>query len=178
MKRWIAVAVVLTSLVSFVSADEDRAAAASIGYSLNEYADNFGLGLELTTPFFFDSLAFRADGTVQFSADANWKPWFTTRLGAVGAAPLVADFARFYGEGGVIFAFPGDALSSSFFGIGGYGHFGFEFFTGTESPISYFLEAGGIGSGLRADKLASSPMLLNGFYLRVGFRGYPYKVTR
>ena len=84
----------------------------SIGFLINEYAGNFGLGAQVTSPFIFDILALRLTGSVQFSAEGNWEPWGMLQAGIVGASKIVSDFARFYGEGGVVLAFPGTALST------------------------------------------------------------------
>ncbi len=81
---------------------------------------------------------------------------------------MVADFARFYGEGGFLLAIPNKDSNRSSLIWGGYGHFGFEFFTGTQSSLSYFLEVGGTGS----------TVTLNGLHITVGFRLYPGDIPR
>jgi hypothetical protein len=58
--------------------------------------------------------------------------------------------------------------------LGGYGLFGFEFFTARESPVTYFLQAGGLGSNGDANGLAGSPAYANGFVIETGIRWYPY----
>ncbi|HEY5825345.1 MAG TPA: hypothetical protein VIT44_13315, partial [Cyclobacteriaceae bacterium] len=61
-----------------------------------------------------------------------------------------------------------DKFSSEQFVFGGYGLFGFEFFM--HSSSNYFIELGGIGTGARADKIASQPIYSNGFLISTGFR--------
>ena len=94
-----------------------------------------------------------------------WGVGGTVQTGLIGASGLVSGFTRLYGEGGVLLAFPYYGVSS--------GQFGFEFFTGDESPVSYFLEVGSIGCGLRFDKL-SNTLIFNGLRIQVGFRGYSF----
>lgn len=174
MKKVCATLLVLAIITLGAGADQESAAETSFGFLLNEYVDDFGLGAQITSPFLFDILAFRVTGTVQFSRINDWAPWGTLQAGILGGSKLVSGFARFYGEGGAILAFPDSGLSTAQTAWGGYGHFGFEFFTGIDSPIAYFLEVGATGSGLRADKQSGS-LILNGLRIQVGFRGYPFK---
>lgn len=174
MKKTALAILLILILVASLGAQERRRYGASAGMVLNEYADDFGIGIQLSSPFIFDVLAFRLTGTMQFSRVADWVPWWTAQAGLTGSGKIVAGFARFYGEGGAVLAFPDSSMSSADYGWGGYGVFGFEFFTGVESPVSYYLEVGATGSGLRAD-LAGGSLILNGLRIQVGFRGYPFK---
>ncbi|MCG8452318.1 MAG: hypothetical protein MI717_03940 [Spirochaetales bacterium] len=175
MKNSILTLCLLMSTVAALPASNEFSSSTSFGFVLNEYADDFGIGLQVSSPYIADVVVFRATGTMQFNKAAAWTPWWTAKLGVAGASSLVGDFARFYGEGGAIAAFPGSNLSSHSYGIGGYGLFGFEFFMSTESPLSYFLEIGAIGCGLRADRINGEPLLVNGLTIQVGFRGYPFR---
>jgi hypothetical protein len=61
------------------------------------------------------------------------------------------------------------SLSDNGFGFGGYGLFGFEF--GSEDPAPrYYIELGGIGSGITANQLPTNPSMANGFMINVGIR--------
>ena len=143
------------------------------GFLINEYVDDFGLGVQVGMPHAWERLSGRITGTVQFSRAADWEPWGTLQIGLVGTQPVVNEFARFYGEGGVVMAFPGGPNTKKL-GVGGYGLFGFEFFTGIDSPVSYFVELGASGCGLEAD-MADGAFMLNGFRVQAGFRGYPFR---
>lgn len=145
----------------------------SAGFLLNEYVDDFGIGLQIGMPYAWERLSVRVTGTLQLSRAADWKPWGTVQMGLIGAHPVMFKFARFYGEGGVILAFPGE-MSSEKIAVGGYGHFGFEFFPEVGGPVSYFLEVGGTECGLKAD-LTGGALMLKGFRIQAGFRGYPFK---
>lgn len=64
--------------------------------------------------------------------------------------------------------FPSDAFSSRSVQFGGYGLFGFEFLL--DQHMRYFLEAGGVGTGARADRIEGAPIYSNGFVINVGVR--------
>ena len=173
----LAVAILASSQAGAVESSgtvEQRAFNMSFGSIMNQYVDDFGLGVQVTSPYLFDALALRLSGTVQFSRQADWDIWGTVQAGLVGSAGIVAGFTRLYGEGGAVLAFPSGQVSSAGHAWGGYGVFGFEFFTAEASPISYYIEIGATGSGLRAD-LADNSLIMNGLRIQVGFRGYPWK---
>ena len=173
MKKTILLIIVAAASLAPLGAETKPSTGMSFGFTLNEYVDDFGLGVQITSPFLFNAVGLRLTGTTQFSR-SDWSPWWTVQAGLVGTSGLVAGFARFYGEGGAVLAFPSASVSSAFHAWGGYGHFGFEFFTAEESPIAYYIEAGATGSGLTADK-AGGALILNGFRIQVGFRGYPWR---
>ena len=159
----------------------DRANNFSYGFHLLNYQQDFGIGLQLTSPYIARGwLAFRGRANYQFNQHLNdvnettWSGFGSYQLGVVGVAGMAGGFARFYAEGGVILLTPPASISSNSVEVGGYGVFGFEFFMSTSPnvPVSYFIELGGIGVGAIADKVPGKPIYSNGFSISVGFRGY------
>ena len=144
------------------------------GFQLHQFNGDFGLGLNLTSPYFLkQSMAVRASGDVVFSELDGWQPYAASRIGFLGGTGLISGFARFYGEGGLQFLFPDSNISEEKFVLGGYGHLGFEFFLdpGIQGH-SYFIELGSTGIAESAGKLPGEPIYFNGFCTGVGYRRY------
>jgi hypothetical protein len=157
---------------------------AAIGIALQRLQDDFGISASWTSPAFFQGkVRITADGGVAWfphaltaSGEEEWVPFGHSHVVVesgqrVGRAPL-----RLYGFGGAMLIFRPDRLSNDVTAMAGIGGFGFEFFVSTDtrdSPVSYFIEVGGVGSGARADNLLTKPFLLNGFLIRSGVRFYP-----
>ncbi|MEQ8909889.1 MAG: hypothetical protein RIC95_11890 [Vicingaceae bacterium] len=152
-----------------------------IGFQLNEYHQDFGLGLNVTTPYLIkEYVAIRLRANSQFlqhldpkSLTETWTPYQNLSLGFFGHRAMIHEKIGLYGEGGILGIFPNDDFSKEDFVIGGYGLFGFEFYF--VDQFSYFIEAGGVGSGAKADKLPTEPIYSNGFLINVGFRITFYK---
>lgn len=146
----------------------------SIGFNLGQYQRDFGLGVNITSPYFLkDNLAvrFRANfmfNEHEFNNEITWTPYTNFTLGLIGVGGTISDFARLYGEGGIILIIPSSDFSSSSSELGGYGLFGFEFFMNPH--VNYYIELGGVGSGARADKVPLNPIYSNGFLIQTGFR--------
>ena len=144
------------------------------GFQLNQYQRDFGFGLNLTSPYFaHDKIAVRVRGNLMYNESVQnslttWVPYSNVSLGLIGVGGKIGDYIRLYGEGGVIGLFPSEKFSSEQFVFGGYGLFGFEFFMHAGS--NYFIEIGGIGTGARADKIATQPIYSNGLLISTGFR--------
>lgn len=145
------------------------------GMQINQYQKDFGVGLQLTSPFFANQkVAFRIRGNFMFhehlmSEEYTWTPYGNTTIGVVVMALNKHPHLRLYSEGGMIALFPNADFSAETFQTGGYGLFGFEFLA--HPNWGYFFEAGGVGTGAKADRLPSSPIYSNGFILSVGMRG-------
>ena len=159
----------------------ERANKFNFGFQLNNFQNDFGIGLQLTSPYFAHGyIAIRGRANFQFNQHLNennettWTPYGSYQLGVVGVGGMVGGFIRLYGEGGVLIITPSSDFSSSNVEVGGYGLFGFEFFMGSDPfvPVSYFVELGGLGSGATADKVPGKPIYSNGFLISVGVRGY------
>lgn len=172
--------------VSFadISADDTkenpRAEKLALGFDLNEFHSDFGMGLSITSPWFAKGyMAVRAHGNAaiheglpQNETEFNSMPYQSARLGMVISVGKPGNYTRFYSEAGMIALFPSKEFSDDA-GFGGYGLFGFEFFTRDKSPVTYFIQAGGVGSSGNADKLQGKPGWGNGFLTEVGIRWYP-----
>ena len=147
----------------------------TVGFNLNNFGRDFGLGLNVSSPTFFGGhAAIRATANYQWVSHLNtkgqemWTGYTLFHLGAVGINKAIADGIFLYGEGGVSLTVMDATMSSEQAVIGGYGLFGFEFLM--PGPVSYYIELGGSGSGAVADKLPSSPIVANGFLAATGFR--------
>ncbi len=167
--------VVFTSVLNLSSlqAQNDRTGL-SLGMQLNQYHNDFGLGLQLTSPYFAEGwVAVRARGNFMYNenvqnAETVWSPYGHASIGMVSTAGRIGDFMRLYAEGGLITLFPNPDFSSETLVPGGYGLFGFEFFF--EGYGGYFIELGGVGTGASADRIMNEPIYSNGFVISTGFR--------
>jgi hypothetical protein len=148
----------------------------SFGFNLGQYQQDFGLGLNLTSPYFLqDRMAVRLRANLMFhehieNFETTWTPYTNFTLGLIGVGGTIGNFARLYGEGGAILLLPNEAFSSASAEFGGYGLFGFEFFMNPH--INYFIELGGVGTGAEADQILFDPLYSNGFLIQTGFRIY------
>src|SRR4051812_20168847 len=104
---------------------------AGFGFQINQYQRDFGLGLNLTSPYFArDKIAVRLRGNLMYNESvqnslSTWVPYSNVSLGLIGVGGKIGDYIRLYGEGGVIGLLPSDKFSSEQFVFGGYGLFGF-----------------------------------------------------
>jgi len=162
-------------LIRVVNAQEEKLSNEfGIGFQLDQYQKDFGLGLSLTSPYFaHDKIAVRLRGNFMFNEhvknnETTWTPYSNISLGLIGVAGKVGDFIRLYGEGGIIGLFPSNELSSEDFVFGGFGLFGFEFYMNSSS--NYFIEIGGVGTGATADNITNKPIYSNGLLISTGFR--------
>ncbi len=146
----------------------------SFGFHLNQYQNDYGLGINVTSPYFAgDRLAVRLRGSVMNyqhieGQTTTWTPYSNFTLGFVSEAGTINDRIRLYGEGGIVGIMPNEKFSSENFNLGGYGLFGFEFYM--HNAHAYFIEIGGMGSGSKADKLPFKPIYSNGLMINVGYR--------
>jgi len=169
---------IILFLVSFVfTANAQRSdinTGLGIGFQINQYQRDFGLGVNLTSPYFADDkIAIRLRGNLMFNEhvennETTWSPYSNISLGLIGVGGYVGDNIKLYGEGGMIGLLPPEEISSDSFKFGGYGLFGFEFYM--KSSNNYFIEIGGVGTGAKADKLPNSPIFSNGLIVSAGFR--------
>ena len=146
----------------------------AIGFQLGQYQQDFGIGLNLTSPYFlYNSVAVRVRGNLMWhehvlNTETTWTPYSNLSLGVVGVGGNIGNFMRLYGEGGVMVLMPSDDFSTQSTELGGYGLFGFEFFFNPH--FNYFIEIGGAGTGASADKLPTNPIYSNGLIIQAGFR--------
>ncbi len=149
----------------------------AIGFNLNQYQSDFGLGLNITTPYIAHSIAFRLQGNYQWlqniprgDTSSIWSGYQNLRLGIVTRAFAISRKLSIYSEGGVLMLLANNKVSSAQVLWGGYGIFGVEF-----HPTAHwgqFFEAGGVGTGAVADKSIGRPIYSNGFIISTGFRVY------
>ena len=146
-----------------------------IGLQLTQIQKDFGVGLNLTSPFFAnDKIAIRVKGNLMWNEhldnnnETTWTPYSNVSLSLVSVAAELGSFVRLYSEGGVLLLLPSDTFSSESTALGGYGLFGFEFLI--YHHANYFFEIGGAGTGAKADKIAGKPIYSNGLIINVGFR--------
>lgn len=146
----------------------------NIGIQLNQYQQDFGMGINLTSPYFANQqIAIRLRGNVMFhehidDQESTWSPYLNSTLGIATNTGTIGNSIRLYGEGGIIGLFPSDNFSSETFEFGGFGLFGFEFFM--KPDRNYFIEIGATGTGARADRIVNRPFYSNGMIISTGFR--------
>lgn len=152
-------------------ADQNRFA---IGAGIQQQQNDFGLGINLTSPYFASgAVAIRAQAGVNWldrpvDGAGTWQPYMSNRLGIVARTAIIEDKVNVYGKGGGVLLVPNSTFSSDGLKSGGYGLFGFELCL---SPtLVQYLEVGGIGTGARADKLPGNPIYANGLHIGVGMR--------
>ena len=100
--------------------------------------------------------------------EACCSPYGNLTLGVVVVAGQFAGFVKVYAEGGFVGLIPNSEYSSESFVPGGYGLLGFEFYPGKRT--CYFIEAGGVCTGAKADDLPVTPFYSNGFLISTGIR--------
>lgn len=146
----------------------------NLGIQLNQYQNDFGSGITLTTPYFANrKIAIRLRGNVMFHEHiqedrTTWSPYLNATLGVAALTGSIGNSIRLYSEGGVIGLFPSDEFSSESFEFGGFGLFGFEFYMNPAS--NYFIEIGAAGTGAKADLVPNAPIYTNGLTISTGFR--------
>ena len=147
----------------------------AIGFNLNQYQHDFGVGANITSPYIARSIAFRLMGSAQGlqcipkgDSLTTWAPYTNLRLSVVTRQFVLTEKISVYSEGGIVMIIPNQQFSSQPSQFGGFGVFGFEFHPG--GGYSQFIEAGGIGTGSIADKAIGRPIYANGFIVSTGFR--------
>ena len=165
---------ILYAVVNSSAQEGEISTGLGAGLQLNQYQNDFGIGLQVTSPHFvYDGLAVRLRGNLMFNQhiennETTWTPYSNLSIGVLGISGKVGEHIRLYGEGGIIGLFPSEEFSSENFELGGYGLFGFEFFMSQND--NYFIEIGGMGSGAAADNIPGSPIYSNGLLISVGYR--------
>lgn len=174
MKKVLVIALLNVALIAKAQ-EEPIKSKFGIGFQLEQIQRDFGLGLNITTPYFFNSkMAIRLKGNylwhdhLDASLEHTWSPYSNASLGMVYKVGEIKNFIRLYGEGGLITVFPSTNFAAPTTKIGGYGLFGFEFYF--HKNFNYFIELGGAGTGAVADRVPGKPIYSNGFIINVGFR--------
>lgn len=175
MKRILILVSIMTFITCSLNAQETTVSKGfALGFQLNQYQKDFGLGLSATSPYFaHDRVAIRLRGNLMYNEHLQgdkitWTPYANISIGVVGVTAYVAGSIKLYGEGGFIGIIPSSDFSGKDFVLGGYGLLGFEFYPNRKG--CYFIELGGVGTGATADKVPSSPIYSNGFLISTGIR--------
>jgi len=174
MKTIISSFLIAAGLSFSSNAQESLRTGLGFGMQLVEYQNDFGMGLNVTSPYFANNcigVRLRANLMYHQGVSNGSTSWFTYSnysLGIIGVGGFVSDRIRLYGEGGTLLLLPSNQISSSTLEIGGYGAFGFEFFFSPSG--NYYIEVGGAGTGAVADRLDTEPVYSNGLTLSTGFR--------
>jgi len=172
MKTFITISL-LALLSPFLSAQSDSWSA---GFQLNELGGDFGIGLNVGSPYFAnDHLSIRLRANFQYFEYVDqdvttWDPYLHFNLGIVSASYPIAEKIRLYSEGGLIVVTSAFGLEENELHFGGYGLFGFEFHYSPGSTC--FIELGGQGVSAVAEELPNQPFYSNGFTIGVGTRFY------
>lgn len=174
MKKIIILTLILHLSVQIRAQESTLKNGVGLGFQLNQYQNDFGFGLNFTSPLLFNqSMGFRLKGNMMFlqhikDTITTWTSYSNVSLGLIGIGGKVGPNIRLYGEGGLIILFPSSNFSSESMPLGGYGLFGFEFFM--SNNFNYFIEIGGVGIGAVADKVPNKPIYSNGLSIGSGFR--------
>lgn len=179
MKKWL-IGIVMITLCLFTAISEvtqkTHGNGFSFGAGLSQAAGDFGFQGTITSPWFFrNSMALRTDGFMLYNAADSWTPYYGFKIGLIGGSFMASADIRLYGEGGFTFLFPSTHFDNDDFVLGGYGHFGLEFFIDrVKTGLAYYVELGSNGIGATAEKGSNAPYhYMNGFETTVGLRYYP-----
>lgn len=183
VQRILLVYIINLFAISGVSAQSTPSSAShgwAPGFHLSEVSNDFGLGLNLISPSFANGwVAVHLHYDYQWLEHLNnggtetWTGYHRFRLGLLTKGSQYGNI-RLYSEGGTQLALLPGSLSDNNIGFGGYGLFGFEFGADDAAP-RYYIELGGVGSGITANQLPSNPSMANGFMINVGIRWMKYK---
>lgn len=158
------------SLTAFGQNPKDKL---GLGFSVNQFQNDFGIGLNVISPYFVNSsIAATISVNLQWLQHSNqntttWTPYQNIQIGIQGRSFIIDDKIFIYGEGGLITILPNNVFSSKNYVLGGYGAFGFGF--KIKPNYGFFIELGGVGTGATADKVKASPIYYNGFLIKVGY---------
>jgi len=160
---------------------QDRVEGLSADFSLGQWKDSMVFGAGIQSPLLFGSAAFRAQAFLVLTPrldgiEETMDAYPAARVGLAGYSGVTDGGCRLYGAGGLLVAMPSAKLSDATWVFGGWGCFGFEFFTGeadASGGFCYYIELGTNSSGAKTDKLPAHEFLLNGFACQAGVRWYP-----
>lgn len=170
-------AILISALSTYAFGQNGTTAKWGVGFHLNEWGNDFGIGGSVTTPFFFNIVAIDIGYFETFNSNsprigAQWEPYGIIDFGVRSKAGQLTPWFHMYGFGRVSFVvgYPEEwTVDSPVSGVGGFG-FEFNTHTGGLSPVSYFIELGGRG-GFDIG-FAEEPSTAGGFHLSTGLRAY------
>lgn len=167
---------VFGSLMGFAQESEMPDRSWGAGFQLGEWGNDFGYGVTVNSPEFWNVLTIDAAYQQQFRSsyianNREWERYGVVELGARAKGGQITPWFHVYGYGRInmLVYGPADWTTPKLSGSGG---FGFEFNTSGsgKSPVSYFIELGGRG-GFH-DVAPAYPAFAGGFSTSVGFRAY------
>ncbi|MBL7739613.1 MAG: hypothetical protein JNK14_10360 [Chitinophagaceae bacterium] len=182
MKNWqtILTASVFSMVILFCTSTYGQIAstksnAIAIGFHINQFQNDFGIGLNLTSPYFAKHLAIKLRTSLMWNEflpsgenETVWASYANSQLGILLRTPVIENKINVYSEGGAAILFPNNKATARGNVIGGYGLFGFEFLP--KDKFNYFVEFGGIGTGAQTEKAEIIEVYSNGFLMSVGMR--------
>ena len=145
-----------------------------VAFQLSEMSGDFGQGVMIESPSIVKNIfTLKLRGNAYYlnhdlDGKNEWSPYFSGTLGISSQPARVSKSIELYGEGGVVMILPNSEFSASDQEFGGYGLFGFNFLF--DPAFSYFIEAGGVGSGAIAELTDNERIYANGFFVQVGFK--------
>ena len=146
----------------------------TIGLKALQIQDDFGLGVDLTSPYFLDKkMAVKLGYQMQWlehlhGNEITWTSYSTWQLGLKGRRSVLENKLYVTAEIGGLIILPDDKFSSDDSEFGGYGLLGIDWVT--TNDLTLFLEFGAGGAVARADRLEANPVYSNGFISQLGFR--------
>ncbi len=143
------------------------------GFQLNEFGNEFGLGLNVITPRLWSITRFQFAFDNQYlpyqsATGEDWKSYQQFRFGTLTHAPIIKGKVDVYGGGGIVVGLLPSSMSSAKTTISGTGTFGLAFYW--YEGFTYFFEMGGTGALGSANRLPGNPVIGGGFFNSVGFR--------
>lgn len=174
MKKRLVIALLFLSMG--IHAQERVSHGWGLGFQLNEWGNDFGIGFSAFSPEVFGALAFDVSYVNQFRSsititDEAWQPYGIASIGVRAKAGQLTPWFHMYGFGRVsVLTNGGSGWETG--KVTGSGGFGFEFNTnsGGLSPVSYYIELGGYGGFSDVHPLHQS--VAGGFGTTVGLRVY------
>ena len=144
-----------------------------IGFQLNEFGKDFGLGFNTITPKLWGLSHIQLSYDYQYlpftsASGENWKEYQQVRLSLITKAPIIKGVLDVYGGGGIALGIFPKSIQRTSVQIGGTGAFGMNLYW--YEGFSYFFEMGGTGGLGSATQLPGKPVIGSGFYTSTGFR--------
>ncbi len=177
MKKLLLVVLALLSMSTMTLKAQTKTNTVSFGFNINQVQNDFGLGIDIVSPYFANSkVAVKVGGNIKWlehlkGTETTWTPYQNIQIGIRSRQFIIEDKLFIYEEGGSIMLFPNKKFSTESTKFGGYGLFGFEF--KPTDMFGLYFEMGSVGTGARADKVTNKPIYSNGFLTHVGLRITP-----
>lgn len=176
MKKFIYLLTFLSLPLGKLNAQEKDFDNFSFGIQLVRFQDEFGIGMHTLSPA-LKKIRLCLKGNMNWlnhidtGNNEKWTKFSSFQLG-LNYINSYSDKISLYTEGGIVTIFPNSEFSSINCSIGGYGLFGFEFKFSENSfrNSSFFIEIGGVGTNVSADKIISNPIYFNGMLISTGYR--------